>query len=79
LVFDCYSYAQQEAWLQSGTIKDNILFGRPENVGEYASTVAACALDIDFKGTLGDGDMTKVGEKGVRLSGGKYPELRKVC
>ena len=61
----------QEAFLFSGTIGENIAFGRPE-----ASTddirAAARAVGIDqFVSGLADGYATQVGERGVQLSAGQ--------
>ena len=63
-------YAEQSPWLQSGTIKSNILFGRKEDPVEYEKVLTCCGLDADLQ-RLDNGDLTKVGEQGVRLSGGQ--------
>lgn len=39
------SYASQEAWIFSGTLRDNILFGHPYNSAWYKRVIGACALD----------------------------------
>ena len=39
------SYANQEAWVYSGTLRENILFGQPYEPHWYSSVVGACALD----------------------------------
>jgi ATP-binding cassette subfamily C (CFTR/MRP) protein 4 len=64
------SYAPQEAWLFSGTIKENILFGKDLDEAKYHKVVEMCALQRDFS-VFPCGDLTRVGEKGVRLSGGQ--------
>ena len=38
------SYASQESWIFSGTIRDNILFGRPLDEAWYNRVVDACSL-----------------------------------
>ena len=63
-------YAEQSPWLQSGSIKANILFGREEDSVEYEKVLTACGLDADLQ-SMASGDQTKVGEQGVRLSGGQ--------
>ena len=63
-------YVQQDPWLQQGTIKDNILFGKNFQFEWYDAVLEACALKEDLK-HLSRGDMTKVGEGGVMLSGGQ--------
>jgi ABC-type multidrug transport system fused ATPase/permease subunit len=61
----------QEAFLFSGTIRDNIAFGRPdaseEEVRDAASAVGAAA----FIESLEDGYDTEVGERGAQLSSGQ--------
>ncbi|KAL3283027.1 hypothetical protein HHI36_006186 [Cryptolaemus montrouzieri] len=64
------SYASQEPWLFSGTIRQNILFGRDFNKKRYQEVCFVCALNADFK-LLPQGDKTMVGEKGSALSGGQ--------
>ena len=37
-------YASQEAWVFSGTLRENILFGRPYKPDWYNTVMEACAL-----------------------------------
>ena len=60
------AYVAQEAWIQSATLKENILFGRPLDADLYRRVVEACALRSDFD-MLPAGDNTEIGEK-VRRS-----------
>ncbi|XP_045127905.1 ATP-binding cassette sub-family C member 4-like isoform X2 [Portunus trituberculatus] len=64
------AYASQEPWVFSGTVRQNILFGKQLNEKKYEEVVRVCALEQDFK-ELPDGDMTTVGERGMALSGGQ--------
>jgi ATP-binding cassette subfamily C (CFTR/MRP) protein 4 len=64
------SYASQDAWIFSATIRENILFGLPYDSERYNAVIEACALDKDIE-TLPYGDSTMVGERGVTLSGGQ--------
>lgn len=66
---------QQEVYLFSGTIFDNILYGRPE--AEYEEVIAAAKLAAahDFIMEMPDGYNTYVGERGVRLSGGQKQRI----
>ncbi|XP_043261450.1 uncharacterized protein LOC122402590 [Colletes gigas] len=64
------SYASQEPWLFSGTVRENILFGQPFNRDRYVAVTKACALTKDFQ-QLPYGDMSNVGESGSSLSGGQ--------
>lgn len=58
------------AWLFSGTIRENVLFGEPYNKEIYAEVVEACALREDIS-RFPNGDLTFVGEHGVILSWGQ--------
>ncbi|XP_063242885.1 ATP-binding cassette sub-family C member 10 [Bacillus rossius redtenbacheri] len=60
----------QQAWLQRGTIRDNILFGKPYDRAKYKSVIDACCLQPDID-ALPDGDLTGVGDSGSTLSGGQ--------
>jgi ATP-binding cassette subfamily B protein len=60
----------QEGFLFSGTIGDNIAFGRPEATDEEIAA-AARAVGADFVETLPDGFDTEVGERGSHLSSGQ--------
>ncbi|XP_070068961.1 probable multidrug resistance-associated protein lethal(2)03659 isoform X2 [Drosophila takahashii] len=64
------SYASQEPWLFSGTVRQNILFGQPMDHQRYAEVVRNCALERDFE-LLPLKDKTVVGERGSSLSGGQ--------
>lgn len=52
----------QQAWIQSGTLRDNILFGLEYDSEKYNAVVEACALISDFE-MLVKGDSTMIGEK----------------
>ena len=39
------SYASQEPWEMSTTVRDNILFGSPMDVNRYDGVIHACALE----------------------------------
>ncbi|XP_075435703.1 ATP-binding cassette sub-family C member 3 isoform X3 [Ascaphus truei] len=64
------AYVPQQAWIQNSTLKDNILFGRPNNEKNYKKVLEACALLTDLE-VLPGGDETEIGEKGINLSGGQ--------
>jgi len=61
----------QETTLFSGTIRDNIAFGRPDASIEEVIAVAKAAEAHDFIAEFPDGYDTWVGERGVTLSGGQ--------
>lgn len=60
--------------LQSASVRDNILFGRPYEHDRYQKVIEQCCLVPDFE-MLPQGDSTIVGEKGISLSGGQRQRL----
>ncbi|KAJ8684206.1 hypothetical protein QAD02_019998, partial [Eretmocerus hayati] len=64
------SYACQDSWLFSGTVRENILFGQPFDPARYSEVTEVCALRRDFE-QLPKGDLTVIGERGASLSGGQ--------
>lgn len=65
------SFVFQDNYLFSGTIRENILMGKPDATeSELARAVELAHLD-EFLGTLTDGIDTVVGERGASLSGGQ--------
>ncbi len=61
----------QEGFLFSGTVRDNIAFGRPD-ASEDEIHAAAAAVGADrFIGGLPNGYDTEIGERGVHLSAGQ--------
>ncbi|RAL41406.1 hypothetical protein DM860_010200 [Cuscuta australis] len=68
------AYVPQVPWILSGTIRDNILFGRSYDAMRYSEVLRACSMDFDILRMAG-GDMAHVGEKGVKLSGGQRARL----
>ncbi|KAH9715824.1 multidrug resistance-associated protein 11 [Citrus sinensis] len=68
------AYVPQVPWILSGTIRDNILFGKNYDPQRYSETLKACTLDVDISLMVG-GDMAYIGEKGVNLSGGQRARL----
>ena len=61
----------QETVLFSGTIRDNIAFGRPEATDAEVEAVARDAAIHDFIASQPNGYKTDVGERGSTLSGGQ--------
>ena len=66
---------QQDVFLFGGTIKDNILYGRPSATDEEVMEAARKANILDFINSLPNGWDTEIGERGVRLSGGQKQRL----
>jgi len=65
----------QDTTLFSGTIRDNIAFGRPEASLEEVMEAAKAASGHEFIMSFPDGYDTKVGERGTTLSGGQKQRL----
>ena len=61
----------QETNLFSGSIRDNIAFGRPEATDEEVMAAAKAAAAHDFIMSFPEGYNTPVGERGSTLSGGQ--------
>lgn len=66
-----FAYVEQDAIMFSGTIADNIRFGKPEATDEEVREAAKVALVDEFVQRLEHGYEAIVGERGVMLSGGQ--------
>lgn len=66
---------QQDVYLFSGTVMENILYGRIGASWEEAMEAARCAGAEEFILQLKDGYDTYVGERGVKLSGGQKQRI----
>jgi ABC-type multidrug transport system fused ATPase/permease subunit len=65
----------QDPFLFSGTIEDNIRYGRPGATEEEIWAAARVANAFDFVRALPQGFRTQVGERGQRLSGGQLQRI----
>ena len=68
------SYASQEPWLFSGTVRQNIIFGQPFEKDRYKQVIKCCSLERDLS-LLPYSDKTIVGDRGVSLSGGQKARI----
>ena len=68
-------FVLQETNLFSGSIRDNIAYGRPGASQEKVEAVAKAAQAHDFIMNFPDGYNTIVGERGVGLSGGQRQRI----
>ncbi|MDK2918474.1 MAG: ATP-binding cassette, subfamily bacterial [Candidatus Petromonas sp.] len=66
---------QQDVFLFTGTIKDNILYGRPNAKDEEVIEAAKKANIHDFIMGLPNQYNTHIGEKGIKLSGGQKQRI----
>ncbi|KAF9002584.1 multidrug resistance-associated ABC transporter [Cyathus striatus] len=62
------AYVPQMAWIKNATLRNNIIFGQPENQERLDEVIHACSLEQDLK-ILPRGEATEIGEKGINLSG----------
>ena len=66
---------QQDVYLFSGTVRDNIAYGRPQASPEEVEEAAKLAGAHEFITQLPQGYDTYVGERGIKLSGGQKQRI----
>lgn len=66
-----YGMVLQETWLKSGTVRENIAFGKPDATDEEIVAAAKAAHAHSFIKRLKNGYDTKIGEGGEELSEGQ--------
>ena len=64
------AYVSQTPWVFSGTMRENILFGKTFVQQKYFEIIQACDLTVDIS-RFPKGDLTEIGQRGVILSGGQ--------
>ncbi len=69
------SIVLQDVFLFHGTVRDNILFGRPNATEDEMIEAAKVANAHEFIMALSDGYDTLIGERGVKLSGGQKQRI----
>ncbi len=69
------SIVLQDVFLFHGSVKENILFGRPDATEQEVIAAAKIANADGFISALTDGYDTLIGERGVKLSGGQKQRL----
>jgi ATP-binding cassette subfamily B protein len=69
------SIVLQDVFLFNGSVRENILFGRPDASEEEMIAAAKIANAHDFINAMSDGYEAKIGERGVKLSGGQKQRL----
>ena len=66
---------QQDVYLFNASVRENILYGRPDATDEEIIEAAKRANIHDYIMQMKDGYDTEIGERGVRLSGGQKQRL----
>lgn len=66
---------QQDSLLFTGTIRENLAYGRPDATDAQIIEAAKAANAHEFISQLPDGYASRVGERGVNLSGGQRQRL----
>jgi len=72
---DSIGIVQQDVYLFSGTVYENIAYGKPDATMEEVIEAAKKAGADEFINELKDGYHTYVGERGVKLSGGQKQRI----
>ena len=67
--------ALQESILFTGSVRDNIRYGRPDATDEEVITAAKAAQAHDFIMAMPEGYDTEIGQRGVNLSGGQKQRI----
>ncbi len=68
-------YVAQDVYIFSGSVADNIAYGRPDASREEIREAAVAAAAVDFIDALPEGFDSLLGERGVNLSGGQRQRL----
>lgn len=74
-LFGSVAYVSQSSWIQSGTVRDNILYGNPMDKTIYEKAIKVCALDKDVD-SFKHGDLTEIGQRGLNMSGGQKQRIQ---
>ncbi|KAH1098146.1 hypothetical protein J1N35_015067 [Gossypium stocksii] len=74
-VYGKKAYVPQRAWVQTGSIRENILFGKDMKKAFYEDVLEACALNQDIE-MWDNKDTSVVGERGMNLSGGQKQRVQ---
>ncbi|KAL3679851.1 hypothetical protein R1sor_022807 [Riccia sorocarpa] len=69
------AYVAQTAWIQTKSVRENILFGRPMDAKRYAEAIRAAGLETDLE-QMPHRDRTEIGERGINMSGGQKQRIQ---
>ena len=67
-------YVEQEPFITSQSVKENILFGEPYEEEKFNKVIKACWLDTDIA-IFKNGIETLIGERGIDISGGQKARI----
>jgi len=73
-VYGTVGFVGQDAWVMSGTLRDNIVFMEEYDATKYHDVVRRCGLDRDIRSFPG-ADLAQVGDAGNNLSGGQRARI----
>jgi ABC-type multidrug transport system fused ATPase/permease subunit len=65
----------QDTFLFNSTVRDNLLYGKPDATEQELCAAAEAAYAHEFIQALPDGYDTEIGERGIKLSGGQKQRL----
>lgn len=68
------AYVEQEPFIMSGTVEQNITFGLPYDEQKFVNALFASCMDRDID-SMNNGKDTIIGERGVNLSGGQKARI----
>lgn len=68
-------FVMQDSTLFSGSVRDNIAYGRPDASDDEIASAARAAQALEFIEALPEGLATRIGERGVKLSGGQRQRI----
>lgn len=72
--FATIGYCSQTPWLQSHTVRENIIGNMDFDKDWYKTVIWACGIEEDLS-RLAQGDKTPVGSNGLKLSGGQKQRI----
>ena len=68
------AYVEQEPFIFSGSIRDNITFGLPFDEAKFKAVITACQLTKDLE-LFARREATVIGERGINISGGQKARI----
>ena len=68
------SYANQQPWVMTDTVKNNIIFNNPFDENKYDKIVSVCELENDFN-QFPSGDKTEINSTNANVSGGQKARI----